>query len=163
MKRHKDALGIMQGARNVRAIARSLVEASDEAAREGIGAEQDAAVRMMVHQLAKVCNVDEIKFGYDPATLKDIYCTLMGECEARANEISLHPEPSHAAPEKKETMPQSPVTTVEHGETVAVVLHDRGAQRPKDPLPESDDEMDGFAVGSEQRRGFLSRFLFKGD
>jgi hypothetical protein len=86
MKRHQNALGIMEGARNVRAIAKSLLDATEEAAGEGIGAEQDAAVRMIVHRLAKLCNVDEISYGYDVVNLTDIYCNLMRECKVRAQE-----------------------------------------------------------------------------
>ena len=86
MKRHENALGIMEGARNVRAIAKSLLDAANEAAGEGIGAEQDAAVRMIVHRLARLCRVEEIAYGYDNVTLSDTYCTLMDECKTRANE-----------------------------------------------------------------------------
>lgn len=86
MKRHREAVGIQEGACNLRAIARSLVGAADEAAGEGVGAEQDAAVRMIVHRLARLCKVDEIWYGYDAATLADTYCTLMQECKTRAQE-----------------------------------------------------------------------------
>jgi hypothetical protein len=86
MKRHQNAVGILEGARNVRAIAKSLLEAADEAAGEGIGAEQDAAVRMIVYRLARLCGVDEIATGYNTVTLKDVYCTLMNECKMRAKE-----------------------------------------------------------------------------
>lgn len=86
MKRHENALGIMEGARNVRAIARSLSEAADEAAGEGIGAEQDAAVRLIAYRLARLCNVEEIAYGYDAKTLSDTYCTLIKECRVRAVE-----------------------------------------------------------------------------
>lgn len=92
MKRHETALAITEGARNVRAIARSLVEAVDEAAGEGVGAEYDAAVRMIVHRLARLCKVDEINYGYDAVTLTDTYCVLMHECRTKAK------EGSHAAP-----------------------------------------------------------------
>ncbi|OGU10228.1 MAG: hypothetical protein A2075_21480 [Geobacteraceae bacterium GWC2_58_44] len=91
MKRHENALGIMEGACNLRAIARSLVEAADEATGEGIGAEQDAAVRMIVHRLARLCRVDEITCGYDTETLNDVYCTLMKECLTRAKEGAASP------------------------------------------------------------------------
>jgi hypothetical protein len=87
MKRHENALGIQEGACNLRAIARSLVEAADEAAGEGIGAEQDAAVRMIVHRLARLCRVDDIAYGYNAVTLVDTYCTLMNECKTRAQEV----------------------------------------------------------------------------
>lgn len=86
MKRHENALAIMEGARNVRAIVRSLLHAADEAAGEGIGAEQDAAVRMIVHRLARLCKTEEIAYGFNADTLGDTYCTLMGECRARAEE-----------------------------------------------------------------------------
>lgn len=92
MKRHENALAIMEGARNIRAIARSLVEAADEAAGEGVGAEFDAAVRMIVHRLARVCKVDEISYGYDAATLTDTYCVLMHECRSRAKEGTKAPQ-----------------------------------------------------------------------
>lgn len=86
MKRHEDALGIQEGACNVRAIAKSLVRAADEAAGEGVGVEQDAAVRMIVHRLARVCRVDLISCGYDPETLQDTFVSLMKECRTRARE-----------------------------------------------------------------------------
>jgi hypothetical protein len=86
MKRHENALGIMEGACNLKAIARSLVQAADEAAGEGIGAEHDAAVRMIVYRLARLCRVDEISYGYDTESLNDVYCTLMKECLVRAKE-----------------------------------------------------------------------------
>lgn len=91
MKRHQNALGIMEGARNLRAIAKSLLDAAEEAAGEGIGAEQDAAVRMMVHRLARLCKVDEISYGYDVVTLTDTYCTLVHECKVRAKEAPSGP------------------------------------------------------------------------
>lgn len=94
MKRHENALGILEGARNLRAIARSLVDAADEAAGEGIGAEQDAAVRMIVHRLAKLCRVEEIAYGYDAVTLADTYGTLVKECRTRAEEGAAAPVPS---------------------------------------------------------------------
>jgi len=105
MKRHENALGILEGARNVRAIARSLVQAADEAAGEGIGAEHDAAVRMIVHLLSRLCRTEEISYGFDAVTLTDNYCTLMHELKTRAGEgvapleaepqvILLRPEPA---------------------------------------------------------------------
>ena len=93
MKRHENALSIMEGARNVRAIAKSLLDAANEAAGEGIGAEQDAAVRMIVHRLAGLCRVEEIAYGYDTETLTDTYCTLMNECITRAKEGTAAPVP----------------------------------------------------------------------
>ena len=86
MKRHKNALAIHEGACNLRAIARSLVEAADEAAGEGGGAEQDVAVRLIVLRLARLCKVEEMLFGYDAITLTDSFCTLMNQCKTRATE-----------------------------------------------------------------------------
>jgi hypothetical protein len=160
MKRHKDALGIQQGARNVRAIARSLVAASDEAVREGIGAEQDAAVRMIVHQLARVCNVDEINYGFDPASLKDVYCLLMAECEERAKEIAIRPSPQ-ACPDAMEPIQLPAVASAPKGpENVEVVLHEAG-EALRTAEPDSGEGSD-FSEDDEPRRGFFSRILFKG-
>jgi len=86
MKRHETALGVQEGVTNLCLIARSLAEAADEAVSEGIGAERDAAVRVIVHRLARLCRVDEISYGYDAVTLADTYCTLMNECKTRAQE-----------------------------------------------------------------------------
>ena len=86
MKRHLNALGIMEGAINMRAIARSLADAADEAEREGVGADQDAAVRLIVYRLARLCRVDEVSYGYDAVTQSDTFCTLMQECKKRAKE-----------------------------------------------------------------------------
>ena len=84
MKRHEDALGIQEGACNLRAIAKSLVGAANEAAGEGVGAEQDAAVRMIVHRLARICRVDLISYGYDVETLADTFGSLVQECKSRS-------------------------------------------------------------------------------
>jgi hypothetical protein len=92
MKRHEDALGIQEGACNLRAIAKSLVGAADEAVGEGVGAEQDAAVRMIVHRLARLCRVDLISYGYDAESLADTFCILMQECKTRAQERGMHQE-----------------------------------------------------------------------
>ena len=94
MKRHEDALGIQEGALNVRAMAKSLVRAADEAASEGVGGERDAAVRMIVHRLARVCRVDLVSCGYDPETLRDTFVTLITECGTRAREG--HPQEEEA-------------------------------------------------------------------
>jgi hypothetical protein len=86
MKRHETALGIQEGVLSLGAIARYLSEAAEEATGEGVGAERDAAVRVIVHRLARLCRVDEISYGYDPVTLADTYRTLMDECKLRAQE-----------------------------------------------------------------------------
>ena len=84
MKRHLDALGIQEGACNLRAIAKSLVGAADEAAGEGVGVEQDAAVRIIVHRLARVCRMDLISYGYDVETLADTFGSLVQECKSKS-------------------------------------------------------------------------------
>ena len=84
MKRHEDALGIQEGACNLRAIAKSLVGAADEAVCEGVGAEQDAAVRMIVHRLARLCRMDLVSYGFDAESLADTFGALVRECQARA-------------------------------------------------------------------------------
>jgi len=94
MKRHEDALGIQEGACNLRAIAKSLVGAADEAVGEGVGAEQDAAVRMIVHRLARLCRVDLISYGYDTESLADTFGILMKECKTRAQEGGKSPAPA---------------------------------------------------------------------
>jgi hypothetical protein len=86
MKRHRDALGIQEGACNLRAMAKSLVGAADEAVGEGIGPDQDAAVRMIVHRLARICRVDLISYGYDAESLADTFVTLMHECKTKVQE-----------------------------------------------------------------------------
>ena len=86
MNRHENALGVQEGIATFGSIARALSEAAEEAAGEGIGAERDAAVRVIVHRLARLCRVDDISYGYDPLTLVDTYCTLMNECKTRALE-----------------------------------------------------------------------------
>jgi hypothetical protein len=93
MKRHEDALGIQEGACNLRAIAKSLMGAADEAVSEGVGAEQDAAVRMIVHRLARICRVDLVSYGYDVESLADTFCTLLKECKSRAQEGARKAEP----------------------------------------------------------------------
>jgi hypothetical protein len=86
MKRHEAALGIQEVIAPFNSIARLLSDAAEEAASDGIGAERDAAVRVIVLRLARLCRVDEISYGYDTVTLADTYCTLMNECKARALE-----------------------------------------------------------------------------
>jgi hypothetical protein len=86
MKRHETALGIQEGIGSFDTIARLLSDAAEEAVGEGIGAERDAAVRVIVHRLARLCRVDEISYGYDAVTLADTFCTLMNECKTRAAE-----------------------------------------------------------------------------
>lgn len=66
-KRHRDALAITSGACNPSAICCSLVAAFAEMREnEKAGTKQlcdDPAVRLMVHQLAYICNVSELDAG----------------------------------------------------------------------------------------------------
>jgi hypothetical protein len=72
--RFRDAWYVQQGACNIRGIARSLVEAADAAANEGGCQETDAAVRLIIHQLAFLARIGEIDL--DPY----VWRRLMDEC-----------------------------------------------------------------------------------
>ena len=63
------------GACNPSGIAHAIIEACREARAEGIGPAKDAAVRLMVTQLAWVCRADSDT---------DDYGTLLAECFRRA-------------------------------------------------------------------------------
>jgi hypothetical protein len=81
-KRHKDALLIQAGACNPSGIAHSIIEACREIREEpaAAGTDQirnDPAIRLMVHQLAYLCNAR----GVDDL---DTYGELTRECEAMA-------------------------------------------------------------------------------
>lgn len=76
-QRHRDALGIQQGACNPSGIARSLVAACDEARNEGKNQREDPAVRLIVHQLAFLCNTSDIDN-------MDTYEALLSACEREA-------------------------------------------------------------------------------
>jgi hypothetical protein len=76
--RHDNALLIQQGACNPAGIARSLVEACDECLKEGVSQREDAAVRLIVHQLAHLMAVSQID-----ASLTE-YSRLTDECRANA-------------------------------------------------------------------------------
>lgn len=89
MKRHTDALAIQQGACNPSGIAHSIVAACSEMrALPNYGTREicaDPALRLMVHQLAFLCNVAEID-----GTL-DVYGQLTRACEDAAK-----PKPNRA-------------------------------------------------------------------
>ena len=85
-RRHRDAIAIQAGACNIRGIARSLVEAADAAAeanhkdwQSNPTQEEDPAVRLIVHQLAFLCKVDEI--DHELGTYND----LIEECRRYEN------------------------------------------------------------------------------
>lgn len=74
-KRHEKALAIQDpGACNPSGIALTIVDAVREARDEGKDACKDAAVRLMVHQLASICNIYEIDHDLD------VYMLLREEC-----------------------------------------------------------------------------------
>lgn len=59
--RFQDAIDIWtHGASNVREVARTLVEAADAAAQDGVQPHKDLAVRAIVAQLAFLCKTDGI-------------------------------------------------------------------------------------------------------
>ena len=58
-KRFNDALMIQQGACNPSGIARTLVAACKECLDENGDQRNDPAIRLIVHQLAYLCNVAE--------------------------------------------------------------------------------------------------------
>lgn len=82
-RRHRDAIAIQAGACNIRGIARSLVAAADAAAeanqkdwQSNPTQEEDPAVRLIVHQLAFLCKVDEINHELET------YDELIEECRS---------------------------------------------------------------------------------
>jgi len=77
---------IQQGACNIRAIARELVKAADEASADGVQPSEDAAVRLIVHQLGYLARYEEVNRGYNEEVGKDVYRLLMDECEKKGGE-----------------------------------------------------------------------------
>ncbi len=81
--RFENAVFIQQGACNPSGIAHSIVQACQEARKEcGDTAylTSDPAIRLMVHQLAFICKVDEINNEFLT------YNTLTELCEQKAGE-----------------------------------------------------------------------------
>lgn len=56
-KRHADALCIQAGASNPSGVANSIMEAVREARNEGAWAQDDSAIKLMVHQLSSITNI----------------------------------------------------------------------------------------------------------
>jgi hypothetical protein len=83
INRHSDALFIQEGACNLSGVARSLVRAINQCQhQENMGTQKvrdDAAIRMIVHQMAFLCNVGEI----DSAS-NDVYGRLQKECQEKS-------------------------------------------------------------------------------
>lgn len=81
-RRHSNALLIQEGAVNPSAIALTIADACDEIRREPTyrgtdSIREDAAVRLMVHQLAFLCRVPAV--DNEPM----LYSLLIKECEAK--------------------------------------------------------------------------------
>lgn len=76
--RFQDALAIQQGASNLSGVARSLVRAINQCRADNVDIRRDPAIRLIVHQMAFLCNVQEID-----GTL-DVYGELTRACEAKA-------------------------------------------------------------------------------
>jgi len=74
--RFQNALDIQGGACNPSGIALAIVDGVQEARKDGKDACKDAAVRLMVHQLAYICGIAEIEDGFE------VYHNLTKECEA---------------------------------------------------------------------------------
>ena len=81
VNRFSDALAIQAGASNPSGVARALVRAINQCHQENVRAREDAAVRLIVHQLAFLCGVYEIDHT------SDVYGELTRECELKAAEI----------------------------------------------------------------------------
>jgi hypothetical protein len=76
-ERHRNALLIVDpGACNPSGIAHAIIAACREARDEGVAADRDAAVRLMVTQLAWICRAD--------SNTKE-YSVLLAECRRRAS------------------------------------------------------------------------------
>lgn len=58
--RFQDALLIQQGACNPSGVTHALLNACKECIEEGTSQRTDPAVRLIVHQLAHLCNIDQI-------------------------------------------------------------------------------------------------------
>lgn len=80
VNRFSDALAIQAGASNPSGVARALVRAINQCNKENVGAREDAAVRLIVHQLAYLCGIYEIDHT------SDVYGVLTRECEEKAAE-----------------------------------------------------------------------------
>lgn len=57
MKRHNDALAIQEGAVNISAMARTLVQATDEARSLGVYLPDDSAIKLIIHQMAFIAGI----------------------------------------------------------------------------------------------------------
>lgn len=77
-KRHKDAVMIQGGACNPIPISKALYDACMEVHHEGGNAREDAAVRLIAHQLSYILGVPAIDYE------TSVYTRLIDECEEKA-------------------------------------------------------------------------------
>lgn len=89
-KRHRDALEIQEGAVNPCGIANALVAACKECLAEKTPQRTDPAVRLIVHQLAYLCRVDEFDLGTSGE-----YNAAVTACKAEVAEAKPTPTPYH--------------------------------------------------------------------
>ena len=85
-KRHDDALFIQHGACNPSGIAHALMSACKECLDEGVSQREDPAVRLIVHQLAYLC--DTAEFDAMIGVQGDPYATAMNACRAKAKGVT---------------------------------------------------------------------------
>lgn len=79
-RRFRDATLIQQGACNPSGVANSIVRACREVHEEKGDTRTDPAIRLMVHQLAFICNVRQLDDELNE------YSRLMTECEQKEKE-----------------------------------------------------------------------------
>lgn len=80
MSRFTDAIYIQKGACNVSGIIKTLNRANDECNAEGANSRNDPAIRLILHQLAYLCAIDEINHSGRE------YEALMTACEENSPE-----------------------------------------------------------------------------
>lgn len=73
--RFEDALMIQLGVSNPSGVTRTLLRAINACHRESVSASEDPAVRLIAHQLAHFCGVEEINHA------PDVYARLTEECD----------------------------------------------------------------------------------
>ena len=83
MSRQADALAITQGACNPSGIALAIVDACREVRDEGGCPTVDPAIRLMVHQLAYICHVQEIDESLSAYGILTAQCSeIRADCES---------------------------------------------------------------------------------
>jgi hypothetical protein len=80
INRFDDAIGIQAGACNMSGVTRSLVRCINQCRAENVDVRSDAAIRMIVHQMAFLCGVGEIDNSFE------VYGELTKIIEAKAAE-----------------------------------------------------------------------------